>query len=88
MPSLSFGFKLVAANAREVRKLHYLPPWAIFGSVLTAIGPGLMVTFTANTTRAQWIGYQVIGGFGRGMALNMVSYPNGKAQHILLTNTQ
>ncbi|KMU85742.1 SGE1 [Coccidioides immitis H538.4] len=54
-----------------IRKLHYLPPWAILGSIFAAVGPGLMVTFNFNTPRAQWIGYQVIGGLGRGMALNM-----------------
>ncbi|EER29136.1 Major Facilitator Superfamily protein [Coccidioides posadasii C735 delta SOWgp] len=54
-----------------IRKLHYLPPWAILGSIFAAVGPGLMVTFNFNTPRAQWIGYQVLGGVGRGMALNM-----------------
>ncbi|QVM05706.1 hypothetical protein D8B26_000415 [Coccidioides posadasii str. Silveira] len=54
-----------------IRKLHYLPPWAILGSIFAAVGPGLMVTFNFNTPRAQWIGYQVLGGLGRGMALNM-----------------
>lgn len=55
-----------------VRKLHLIPPWAIVGSALTAIGSGLMVTFTKNTSEGKWIGYQILAGFGRGAALNMV----------------
>ncbi|KAF3480351.1 putative HC-toxin efflux carrier TOXA [Arthroderma uncinatum] len=54
-----------------VRKLHYVPPWAILGSVMTAIGTGLITTFTADTNRARLIGYQIIAGFGRGAALSM-----------------
>ncbi|GIJ97990.1 hypothetical protein Aspvir_000098 [Aspergillus viridinutans] len=54
-----------------VRKLHYVPPWAIIGSVMTAVGSGLITTFTADTSKGKWIGYQIIAGFGRGAALNM-----------------
>ncbi|GFF52506.1 putative HC-toxin efflux carrier TOXA [Aspergillus lentulus] len=54
-----------------VRKLHYVPPWAIIGSVMTAVGSGLMTTFTADTSKGKWIGYQIVAGFGRGAALNM-----------------
>ncbi|KAK2882376.1 hypothetical protein FQN49_000431 [Arthroderma sp. PD_2] len=54
-----------------VRKLHYVPPWAIIGSVMTTIGTGLITTFTADTSKAKLIGYQIIAGFGRGAALNM-----------------
>lgn len=32
-----------------------------------------MTTFTANTSEGKWIGYQILAGFGRGAALNMVS---------------
>lgn len=55
-----------------VRKLHYIPPWAILGSMVTAIGSGLMVTFEKDTSEGKWIGYQILAGFGRGTALNMV----------------
>jgi hypothetical protein len=60
-------------NFKSVRKLHYVPPWAIFGSLLTAVGSGLMTTFKVDTTEGQWFGYQILTGFGRGAALNMVS---------------
>ncbi|KAK4067257.1 uncharacterized protein Triagg1_7700 [Trichoderma aggressivum f. europaeum] len=53
------------------RKLLYIPPWAIVGSALTAIGSGLMVTFNKDTSPAKWIGYQLMAGLGRGAALNM-----------------
>jgi hypothetical protein len=36
------------------------------------IGVGLMTTFKVDTSSAKWIGYQVIGGFGRGLGMQMV----------------
>ncbi|PKX92857.1 putative MFS transporter [Aspergillus novofumigatus IBT 16806] len=54
-----------------VRKVHYVPPWAIIGSVTTAVGSGPMTAFTADTSKGKTIGYQVITGFGQGAALNM-----------------
>ncbi|KFG81517.1 putative MFS transporter [Metarhizium anisopliae] len=64
-----------------VRKLHYIPPWAILGSMVTAIGSGLMVTFEKDTSEGKWIGYQILAGFGRGTALNM---PVIAAQEVLV----
>ncbi|KID94828.1 Major facilitator superfamily domain, general substrate transporter, partial [Metarhizium majus ARSEF 297] len=68
-----------------VRKLHYIPPWAILGSMVTAIGSGLMVTFQKDTNEGKWIGYQILAGFGRGTALNMQSIqPVIAAQEVLV----
>jgi hypothetical protein len=58
-----------------VRRLHYVPPWAIGGSLLTVIGSGLLTTFDVHTSKGKWIGYQILAGLGRGAALNMVSSP-------------
>ena len=38
-------------------------------SVLTSIGAGLITTWQVNTSAEQWIGYQIISGFGTGLAL-------------------
>ncbi|KAI9640536.1 hypothetical protein NHQ30_010834 [Ciborinia camelliae] len=54
-----------------VTRMGYYLPWAVFGSGLTAIGSGLISRFTQQTNTGIWIGYQIIGGVGRGLALQM-----------------
>jgi hypothetical protein len=52
----------------------------ILGTVLVAVGGALLTTFHAETTKAQWIGYQVLFGFGLGMAMQL---PSMAAQTVL-----
>lgn len=60
------------ANAFKVTRLGYYLPSAVTGTVLAAIGSGLMSLFTPHTSMGKWIGYQIIAGVGRGCALQMV----------------
>lgn len=48
--------------------LGYYSSVLMFGSVLMAIGAGLITTFTIDTSPAKWIAYQVIYGLGIGLA--------------------
>ncbi|KAG8629913.1 hypothetical protein KVT40_001532 [Elsinoe batatas] len=44
--------------------------WAcIVGSVMASVGAGLLSTFTVNTVKGAWIGYQIIYGGGIGFGL-------------------
>ncbi|KAH7460146.1 putative efflux pump [Fusarium oxysporum f. sp. matthiolae] len=43
-------------------------PIAVLGTSLSLICSGLLYTFEIGTSEAKWIGYQVIGGLGWGMA--------------------
>ncbi|MCJ1296184.1 hypothetical protein MMC34_007750 [Xylographa carneopallida] len=52
-----------------VSRIGYYTPFALIGSVLTTIGTGLYSTFTPFTPTANWIGYQILTGAGRGMAI-------------------
>ncbi|MCJ1405112.1 hypothetical protein MMC11_008338 [Xylographa trunciseda] len=52
-------------------KLGYYTPWAVIGCAFTAIGSGLMGTFTPSTPLSKWVGYQLLAGAGRGMVLQM-----------------
>ncbi|KAF2239018.1 MFS multidrug transporter-like protein [Viridothelium virens] len=54
-----------------VSKQGYYLPWALFGSALTGLGAGLMSTFSPHTSTGKWIGYQILAGIGRGMAIQM-----------------
>ena len=38
-------------------------------SILTSIGAGLITTWQVDTPNGMWIGYQIISGFGTGLAL-------------------
>jgi hypothetical protein len=58
-----------------VGKLGYYLPWAFGSGIITAIGNGLISTFSPTTTVAQFIGYQIITGAGRGLGMQAVSTP-------------
>ena len=46
---------------------YYNPP-LLFGSVLAAIGAGLITTLAPDTSAEKWIAYQIVYGFGIGLA--------------------
>lgn len=56
-----------------VGKLGYYLPWGVFCGILTAIGSGLISTFTPNTATGKWIGYQILIGAGRGAGFQTVT---------------
>ncbi|OLN93250.1 putative HC-toxin efflux carrier TOXA 22 [Colletotrichum chlorophyti] len=68
----------------------YYKPWMILGSVLMAVGYGLISTFSPDMGPAMWIGYQIIAGAGVGVGmqqplmavqvvLDMADVPTGTA---------
>ncbi|KAM7223550.1 Major facilitator superfamily domain containing protein [Rhypophila decipiens] len=68
LPSLIAMVLSIITFGALVRKLRYVPPWAIIGSMLTAIGSGLLSTLRPDATVGQWLGYQVLTHIGRGIA--------------------
>lgn len=67
-------------------RLGYYLPWVIGGTALTAIGSGLMSTFTPTSSTGIWIGFQIISGFGRGSGLQIVHYSSPfQTQRLILT---
>ncbi|KAH8589226.1 putative MFS multidrug transporter [Bisporella sp. PMI_857] len=54
-----------------VGRLGYYLPWIVIAGILPPIGQGLISTFNATTPARTWIGYQIIGGIGRGFGLQM-----------------
>ncbi|KAI9639998.1 hypothetical protein NHQ30_011557 [Ciborinia camelliae] len=63
-------FALVSGFA--VQKLGYYLPFSIVGGCFAAVGYGLISTYTPFTPASKWIGYQIIGGIGRGLSMQMV----------------
>lgn len=47
----------------------YYTPFFIGSTILMSIGAGLLTTFTVDTPSSKWIGYQIIYGFGVGLAI-------------------
>lgn len=56
-----------------VGKLGYYLPQAIFGAILITVGSGLLTLLGVGTSTAEWAGYQVIIGIGRGFTTQVVS---------------
>ncbi|QIX01703.1 hypothetical protein AMS68_007220 [Peltaster fructicola] len=49
---------------------YYCPPLYV-GSAIFCVGSGLLYTLTPESTSAQWIGYQIVAGFGVGMVVQV-----------------
>jgi hypothetical protein len=69
-----------AMSGGLVTAAGYYTSFMILGTILMAIGAGLLTTFNTQTTKSQWIGYQIIFGFGLGLAMQM---PSMAAQTVL-----
>lgn len=59
-----------------VQKTGYYVPEVVAGNILIALGGGLTTTFVPSTGSGEWIGYQILVGAGRGLALQVVSSPD------------
>jgi hypothetical protein len=49
--------------------LGYYTPFFIASTILQSIGSGLLTTFTVDTGSPKWIGFQIVYGFGIGLAM-------------------
>lgn len=61
-------------------RVGYYTPFLIIGICFSAVGAGLITTFQVDATMGQWIGYQILYGFGFGAC---VQAPNMAAQTVL-----
>ncbi|KFY46461.1 hypothetical protein V495_02490 [Pseudogymnoascus sp. VKM F-4514 (FW-929)] len=75
--STSLGALAVGA---AVSRIGYYAPFMIAGPPIMAIGAGLLTTFKVDTPSGQWIGYQIIFGFGCGICMQQ---PSVAAQRVL-----
>lgn len=55
-----------------MQKTGYYLPESVAGNALVALGAGLMTTFSPSTSDGQWIGFQILAGFGRGMIVQLL----------------
>ncbi|KAJ6444363.1 efflux pump antibiotic resistance protein [Purpureocillium lavendulum] len=59
-------------SAAFTQRIGYYVPSMIICSCVTAIGQGLMTTFTPSTGSSHWIAYQFLTGFGVGLGMQTV----------------
>ncbi|KAJ2986488.1 hypothetical protein NUW58_g5005 [Xylaria curta] len=71
------------SNGIFITKIGYYTPTMIAGTAICSIGAGLLTTLQLDTSMAQWIGYQVVYGFGQGLCFQA---PNLAAQTVLPKN--
>ncbi|KAJ9134321.1 MFS general substrate transporter [Pleurostoma richardsiae] len=64
-------------------RIGYYTPFLLFGICIAAVGAGLLNTLGINTTVGQWIGYQILYGWGFGACTQA---PNMAAQTVLPRN--
>jgi len=63
-----------------ITNVGYYTPFLLIGIAITAVGAGLITTFNVDATEGQWIGYQIVYGFGFGACSRV---PNMAAQTVL-----
>ncbi|KAI0482545.1 putative efflux pump [Xylariaceae sp. FL0804] len=69
LPMLIAVVILSIASGAFVSLVGYYAPLMILGTVLASVGGGLLTTWEPDTSRAVWIGYQVLYGAGVGLSL-------------------
>ncbi|KAH7333047.1 putative MFS multidrug transporter [Rhexocercosporidium sp. MPI-PUGE-AT-0058] len=66
-----------------IGKVGYYLPFIVVGSMLVSISNGLLSTLSPETSTGKWVGYQIIGGIGRGLGMQ----PFGGALFLSLSDT-
>ncbi|KAL0256657.1 hypothetical protein SLS55_009053 [Diplodia seriata] len=56
-----------------VSRTGYYAPFLLASSCVAAVGAGLITTFTTQTGRPAWLGYQVLFGFGLGLGMQQAN---------------
>jgi hypothetical protein len=52
-----------------ISKVGFYTPFMLLGSIFLTVGAGMVTTATLNTSRAEWIGYQILLGLGIGLGM-------------------
>ena len=71
LPSIISQMIFAIVSGIGVRKVGYFLPFSIACGILTAISCGLLSMLGPHTAIARWIGFQILGGVGRGLGIQM-----------------
>jgi hypothetical protein len=59
------------ASGRAITKTGVAAPYLVAGSVIATISAGLLFTLDIGTSTGKWVGYQILAGFGYGIAFQV-----------------
>jgi hypothetical protein len=58
-------------SGRAITKTGIAAPYLTVSSVIVTIAAGLLYTLDVGTSTGKWVGYQILAGFGYGLALQV-----------------
>ncbi|KAF7563914.1 hypothetical protein G7046_g198 [Stylonectria norvegica] len=70
---LSQSLASIISGILVAKVVGYAPPFMIASTVLISTAGGLLSTLTIHSGHSQWIGYQVLFGFGLGLGMQQSS---------------
>ncbi|PNY22485.1 HC-toxin efflux carrier TOXA [Tolypocladium capitatum] len=70
---LSQALASIAAGGLVSKVVGYAPPFMLASSVMMSIGAGLLTTLKMDSGHSEWIGYQILFGFGLGFGMQQSS---------------
>ncbi|PWY83324.1 MFS general substrate transporter [Aspergillus heteromorphus CBS 117.55] len=68
LPNILCQLVMAVTSGILTGRIGYYLPWGIGGSILAAIGSGLISTLSPTTPVRNWAGFEALIGFGRGAA--------------------
>ncbi|KAI1852376.1 hypothetical protein JX266_002554 [Neoarthrinium moseri] len=71
LPSILSQLLTVVVSGAIVSKVGYYLPFAVASGAVSAIGNGLLSTYSPTTETPKWIGYQILTGAGRGLGMQL-----------------
>ncbi|KAI1381880.1 MFS multidrug transporter [Hypoxylon crocopeplum] len=71
LPSILGQLVSSAMSGILVSKTGYCLPLVLLSGIMVAIAGGILSLLDSNTPTAQWVGYQILLGFGRGIGIQM-----------------
>lgn len=71
LPSILMQVVSAVINGVLIQKVGYYLPFIVIAAVFLTISNGLLTLFEPNTSVPVWAGYQILLGFGRGMAMQV-----------------
>ncbi|PLB54777.1 MFS transporter [Aspergillus steynii IBT 23096] len=80
LPTVLSVVVFAIAGGLSVTFVGYYTPFMIVGSMVMAIGAGLLLMFRVHTPLAMWLGFQIVFGAGAGIGLEL---PNIAVQTVL-----
>ncbi|KAJ3472460.1 hypothetical protein NLG97_g10971 [Lecanicillium saksenae] len=58
-------------SGKAITMTGHATPYMLAGSIFVTVGAGLLYTLDIGTSTGKWVGYQIIAGFGYGLALQV-----------------